>query len=80
MDPLLTPEEVAAILRVTPRTVRRYGAAGTLERVAIGGRIRRYTASSVEALIAPSTSEGPAASGTLAKECDHDARHQPDQG
>lgn len=63
--PLLTPAEVAAILRVTPRTVRRYGAAGMLERVSIGGRIRRYTAESVEALVDPHHDESPAGNRAL---------------
>jgi predicted site-specific integrase-resolvase len=48
---LLRPEEVAAALQVTPRTVRRWGATGQLERVRLGSRLTRYTAASVAALI-----------------------------
>jgi excisionase family DNA binding protein len=51
MERLLTPGEVAAALRVTPRTVRRYAADGQLSRVRLGGRLARYTVASVEALI-----------------------------
>lgn len=49
---LLTPAEVADVLRVSARTVRRYGDEGRLHRVRVGGRLARYTAASVEALIA----------------------------
>jgi hypothetical protein len=57
---LLTPDDVAAILRVTPRTVRRWGAIGTLERIRLGGRITRYTSESVAQLIAPEHDASPA--------------------
>jgi Helix-turn-helix domain len=75
---LLTPVEVAALLRVTPRTVRRYGSEGRLQRIKIGNRLSRYTAESVAALISPETSEAPVTSGDLAKLADpgggHDAK------
>jgi excisionase family DNA binding protein len=54
---LLRPDEVAEILQVTPRTVRRWGAAGVLERIRLGDRLTRYTIESVEAFIHPSMSE-----------------------
>lgn len=49
---LLRPEEVAEILQVTPRTVRRWGATGVIDRIELGGRLTRYTAESVQAFIA----------------------------
>lgn len=42
---------------MTPRTIRRWGAAGVLERIQLGDRLTRYSVESVEALIHPSTSE-----------------------
>ncbi len=63
-DPtLLRADEVANLLRVTPRTVRRWGAAGVLEQIRLGDRLTRYTLESVEALIHPSTSESAATTG-----------------
>lgn len=50
---LLTADEVAAICRVNPRTVRRWGESGLLERVQLGARLTRYTEASLFALIAP---------------------------
>ncbi len=64
---LLRPEEVAAVLQVTPRTVRRWGAAGRLERVRLGDRLTRYTTASVAALIDPSTRTGHAGNVTGSK-------------
>lgn len=49
---LLTAPEVADLLRVTPRTVWRWAAAGRLQRVRIGG-ITRYPAAAVEELLRP---------------------------
>ena len=60
---LLRPDEVAAMLQVTPRTIRRWGAAGVLERVRLGPRLTRYTVESVEALIHPPDDEAPAGNG-----------------
>lgn len=57
---LLTPAEVARILRVTPRTVRRWGASGTLERIRLGGRLTRYTEASVTRLLAAENDASPA--------------------
>lgn len=50
---LLTADDVAEILKVTPRTVRRWATAGMLERVPLGGRLVRYTPQSVHELIQP---------------------------
>ncbi len=55
LRPLLTAEEVAAILRITPRTVIRFANSGKLPRVKVGPKTTRYTASSVLALIEAST-------------------------
>jgi len=57
---LLLTDEVAAILRVAPRTVRRWGASGVLRRVRLGDRLTRYTVESVEALIHPPNDVEPA--------------------
>jgi hypothetical protein len=55
------------MLQVTPRTVRRWGASGVLERIRLGDRLTRYSLASVEALITPTTSIGHAANVTDAK-------------
>lgn len=57
---LLTTDQVASLLQVTPRTVRRWARDGVLPRVRIGGRITRYRAHDVASLIATTTSEAPA--------------------
>jgi excisionase family DNA binding protein len=48
---LLTTDQVAAILQVTPRTVRRWGCDGVLPRLRAGGRVTRYRAADLAALI-----------------------------
>jgi excisionase family DNA binding protein len=48
---LLTPAEVATLLRVTPRTIRKWASEGRLDRVRLGGRLVRYTPQSVADLI-----------------------------
>jgi Helix-turn-helix domain len=58
---LLKPQDVAALLAVSPRTVRRLASEGVLDRVRIGHRISRYTRRSVVALTDPETSEASAA-------------------
>lgn len=69
--PLLSAEDVAQLLGVTPRTVHRLASAGELHRIVLGHRTTRYAADEVEAFIrrstVPSTSEGPAGNGTSAK-------------
>ena len=52
---LLTPQEVAELLRCSPRTVRRYAAAGVLPVVRLSPRNFKYRTESVAALIAGST-------------------------
>lgn len=54
---LLTPGEVAAIFRVSPQTVARWGESGLLTTLRTPGGHRRYPAAEVEALLA----NGPAA-------------------
>lgn len=54
--PLLTEREVAGVLRVSGRTVRRWAANGVLPVIQIGG-VRRYSADYIEALIATPESE-----------------------
>jgi excisionase family DNA binding protein len=53
IDALLSPQEVAALLGVSPRTVRRLANEGVVTRVRIGHRTSRYTRRSVLALIDP---------------------------
>jgi excisionase family DNA binding protein len=73
---LLTPKEVAELLRVTPRTVRRWAAEGHLQRVRPGGRLSRYTPESVESLIRSTTnSEAPGSNRDLAKNADAGGGH-----
>lgn len=60
-DGLLTTDQVAALLQVTPRTVRRWARNGVLRRVRIGGRITRYSAHDIAELMTTTTSEAPAA-------------------
>lgn len=49
-DQLLTPEEVAAVFGVEPRTVTKWAAAGLLAHVPLPGGRRRYRRSVIEAL------------------------------
>jgi excisionase family DNA binding protein len=73
---LLTPSEVAELLRVTPRTVRRWAAEGHLERVRPGGRLSRYTLESVEAFLHPTTNEAPGGNRGLEKTADAGGGHE----
>jgi excisionase family DNA binding protein len=52
---LLRVDEVAAVLGIDPRTVKRLARAGELRRVVLGHRTTRYRASDLEALIAERT-------------------------
>ncbi len=56
-DRLLRLDEAAALLRVTPRTVRRLAATGVIRRVRIG-RASRVRLSDVSRLIAAGTAHG----------------------
>jgi len=47
---LFTVDEVAAIFRVTPRTVRQWTTDGVIDRIRIGGTVR-YRRADVEALV-----------------------------
>ncbi len=49
-DPLLTGVEVAALTRVSPKTVSGWAAAGRLQSVRTPGGHRRYRRSAVDAL------------------------------
>jgi excisionase family DNA binding protein len=51
-DDLLLPSEVAAMFRVSPKTVRRWAETGALPSVRTMGGHRRYRRSEVERLIA----------------------------
>jgi predicted site-specific integrase-resolvase len=50
---LMTPDEAAAVLKVAPSTLRRYGVEGRVHRVLLTPRTARYTAASISALINP---------------------------
>jgi len=51
---LLTPSEVALLLRISPPTVARYGRDGRIERVKVGASLSRDMRRSVLALVEPS--------------------------
>jgi excisionase family DNA binding protein len=55
---LLTTSQVALLLQVTPRTVRRWARDGVLPRLRLGGRITRYRSTDIAALIDPTQSIG----------------------
>lgn len=57
-DPLLTAAEVAALFRVTPKTVRRWARAGKLAAVRTLGGHRRYRASDVRRAMAEAQRQG----------------------
>lgn len=48
-EPLLTPKEVAMLLRVDPKTVTRWANAGKLHAIKTAGGHRRYRATEVRA-------------------------------
>jgi excisionase family DNA binding protein len=52
-DRLLTPGEVAALFRVDPKTVTRWGKAGKLTSIRTLGGHRRYRESDIRALLFP---------------------------
>jgi len=52
---LLTPGEVASILRVDPKTVTRWARAGKLSSIRTPGGHRRYSETEVRAWMAEST-------------------------
>lgn len=59
-DPLMTAAEVAALFRVTPKTVRRWARAGKLATVRTLGGHRRYRASDVRRAMLAAQREGDA--------------------
>jgi excisionase family DNA binding protein len=50
-DQLLTPNEVAALLRVNPKTVTRWAAAGRINSTKTPGGHRRYRRGDIEELL-----------------------------
>lgn len=54
-DRLLTPGEVAAIFRVDPKTVTRWGATGRLRSILTPGGQRRFYESDVMSLLGGGT-------------------------
>jgi excisionase family DNA binding protein len=60
--PLLLPDEVAAILRVSPRTVRRWAGDGTLKCVRVAGSLR-FRPDDIAALI-EQAKQSPGLTGT----------------
>lgn len=57
LEPLLTVDEVAGLLRLRPSTVRAYAERGSLPCVRLGGRLR-FCPSDVSAWIAQRHSKG----------------------
>lgn len=76
---LLTPAQVAAILQVSPRTVRRLNAQGVLQGVRLGHRTLRYTPESLEALLLPTTSEAPVITPGLRDNSGEDTADAPER-
>lgn len=50
-DNLLTPSEVAAMLRVDPKTVTRWAAAGKIDSIRTPGGHHRFRAADVQAML-----------------------------
>lgn len=50
-DALLTPREVAALFRVTPKTVTRWAEAGKIPAIRTLGGHRRYPAAAIHELL-----------------------------
>lgn len=57
-DRLLTPAEVAALFRVSPKTVTRWARAGKLTALRTLGGHRRFRAAEVEAFLAEAETAG----------------------
>lgn len=56
VEPMLTPAQVAKMLRVNPKTVTRWAAAGKLASIRTPGGHRRFRESAVRALLLESES------------------------
>jgi len=76
---LLTPAQVADVLGVSTRTVRRLGARGTLARVRLGHRTIRYRPESLETLLLPTTSEAPVITPGLRDNSGEDTADAPER-
>ena len=57
-DPLMTPGEVAVLLRVDPKTVTRWTNAGKLASIRTPGGHRRIPSSAVDALLRGDSPQG----------------------
>jgi excisionase family DNA binding protein len=73
---LMTAGDVAEVLRVSSRTVRRWGENGHLEAVRLPGHSVRFTARSVTALIDPPNDLKLAAIELVGKAVNGDAHQQ----
>ena len=51
-EPLLTPQQVAAMFRVDPKTVTRWAASGRIGSIRTPGGHRRFRESEIRALLA----------------------------
>lgn len=60
---LLDVNDVATLLKVSPRTVRRLRSSGQITAVPVGTRLVRYTTDSVRQYVANQCSVGPMADG-----------------
>jgi excisionase family DNA binding protein len=65
-EPLLTPDEIATMFRVDPKTITRWAKAGKLTSIRTLGGHRRYRETEVRALLAgiPQPEEGAASRAT----------------
>ena len=54
-EPLLTPQQVAALFRVDPKTVTRWAASGQIGSIRTPGGHRRFRESEIRALLAELT-------------------------
>jgi len=54
-EPLLTPQQVAALFRVDPKTVTRWAASGRIGSIRTPGGHRRFRESEIRALLAELT-------------------------
>ena len=54
-EPLLTPQQVAAMFRVDPKTVTRWAASGLIGSIRTPGGHRRFRESEIRALLAELT-------------------------
>ena len=54
-EPLLTPQQVAAMFRVDPKTVTRWASSGLIGSIRTAGGHRRFRESEIRALLAELT-------------------------